>query len=133
MKNFLKLSSILILATACYNPPPEGQRLYDFHCAACHGQQGEGLKSLYPALAGTDYLAENWDQLSCIIVNGIDGPILVNGREYNQKMYGVEGLSESDIANIINYISRNIMETPRAFVSPGVVSESLKSCNPERD
>ncbi|HEY0859031.1 MAG TPA: cytochrome c [Albitalea sp.] len=29
-----------------------GAKLYEDHCAACHGAQGEGVASIYPALAG---------------------------------------------------------------------------------
>jgi mono/diheme cytochrome c family protein len=29
-----------------------GRKLYDRHCASCHGDQGQGAPSIYPALAG---------------------------------------------------------------------------------
>ncbi|MEO8152523.1 MAG: c-type cytochrome [Rhizobacter sp.] len=29
-----------------------GAKLYDRHCASCHGEQGEGAAGIYPALAG---------------------------------------------------------------------------------
>ena len=29
-----------------------GQKLYGRHCASCHGEQGQGVPSIYPALAG---------------------------------------------------------------------------------
>ncbi len=37
-------------------PPSEvltrGDKLYEQHCASCHGDQGQGVPSIYPALAG---------------------------------------------------------------------------------
>ncbi len=66
---------------------------------------GEGLRSLYPPLANSDYLEKNHDQLACIIANGMSGKIVVNGKEYDQAMAGVTALNDIEINNIINYIN----------------------------
>ncbi|MBL0726331.1 cytochrome c [Piscinibacter sp. HJYY11] len=42
-------------ATSLPGPSPDqaqGKKLYDQHCAGCHGDAGEGAKGIYPALAG---------------------------------------------------------------------------------
>jgi mono/diheme cytochrome c family protein len=33
-------------------PSEAGAKLYTTHCAACHGDRGEGVAGAYPALAG---------------------------------------------------------------------------------
>jgi mono/diheme cytochrome c family protein len=40
-------------------PPPDavGAKLYTDHCAACHGERGEGVPGAYPALAGNRAVA----------------------------------------------------------------------------
>ena len=54
-----------------YEPYTQGKRLYQAFCSNCHMDNGEGLRSLYPPLANSDYLEKNHDQLACIIANGI--------------------------------------------------------------
>src|SRR5206468_10423458 len=34
-----------------------GAKLYETHCAACHGERGEGVAGAYPALAGNRAVA----------------------------------------------------------------------------
>ena len=88
-----------------YEPYTQGKRLYQAFCSNCHMDNGEGLRSLYPPLANSDYLEKNHDQLACIIANGISGKIVVNGKEYNQAMAPVTALNDIEINNIINYIN----------------------------
>ncbi|MFK7954070.1 MAG: cytochrome c, partial [Ekhidna sp.] len=48
----------------------QGAKIYTTYCANCHQQDGKGLASLYPPLAGSDYLLENLPRAACIIKNG---------------------------------------------------------------
>ncbi len=95
-----------------------GSELYTKNCANCHGVEGQGLQDLYPPLKGADYLIEQQQDLVCLIRYGVEGEIKVNGKSYNQKMPSMPNLSDVDITNIINYISKNI--------EPGVKKVSLK-------
>jgi len=38
-------------------PSEAGAKLYTTHCAACHGDRGEGVAGAYPALAGNRAVA----------------------------------------------------------------------------
>ncbi len=68
-------------------------------------ENGEGLKSLYPPLAQSDYLKNHHKEIACIITNGLSGPIRVNDRDYDLPMTPIKGLTPVEVANIINYIS----------------------------
>jgi len=81
-----------------------GERLYKVNCSNCHLDDGKGLGALIPPLAGADYLQKNRADLPCLIRNGISDTIIVNGKQYVEKMPGVPHLSEADITNIINYV-----------------------------
>ncbi len=70
-------------------------------------EEGQGLRGLIPPLAGADYWKDNQDKLACIIKNGIEGEIIVNGKTYNQPMAGIEKISSFEIANIINYVNQS--------------------------
>lgn len=103
-------AACLLLATAttgCFSERQnEGAKLYQTHCSSCHGEQGEGLRRLIPPLAASDYVAQHRAELPCIIRRGQQGPLVVNGIEYNQVMPGHEDLTDSQIANLLNYVQR---------------------------
>jgi len=85
----------------------QGERLYKSHCANCHMEDGQGLKSLIPPLANASYLKDYKETIPCIIRNGIKGPIFVNDRTYDQEMVGIPQLNDVEINNIINYINHS--------------------------
>lgn len=83
----------------------QGKVLYEQHCANCHLEHGRGLGILIPPLAGSDWLKNNQDQLTCLIRKGIEGPIVVNDTTYNQIMLGNIELTDFQITNLTNYIN----------------------------
>jgi mono/diheme cytochrome c family protein len=111
MKNkiiiFLLCTFILgVLCTSCeQNISAHGKENYVRLCANCHGENGEGLQGLIPPLAASDYLKNNKQILACIVKNGLNGEIEVNGKKYNQAMPALlANLSPADITNISNYV-----------------------------
>ena len=108
----------------------QSQLLYEAQCANCHGTSGEGLRNLYPPLAKADFVEEHPEKIACIIRNGMEGEVVVNGKTYNQPMPGNQQLSADQIANIINYIRRNWgNEAP--YTTPQKVQEQLRQENCE--
>ncbi len=105
-------SLLLILATAlglsgCFTSHERsGQALYEQHCSNCHGLDGLGLGTLIPPLARADYLVKNRADLPCVVRQGMRGALTVNGQRYNGAMPGLgpEKISDSDVANILNYV-----------------------------
>lgn len=83
----------------------QGHSIYDSLCANCHMEDGTGLKGIIPPLANSDYLKNNQLDVACIIRYGQEGEIVVNGKTYNQPMAGIKYLTDTEIANIINYIN----------------------------
>ncbi|MGB3469027.1 MAG: cytochrome c [Cyclobacteriaceae bacterium] len=84
-----------------------GKNLYMTHCSNCHQPDGKGLGSLYPPLAKSDYLMQDPVSTVCIIKNGLEGEIIVNGTTYNQPMPAHDNLTNIEIAEIITYISNS--------------------------
>lgn len=81
----------------------EGILLYQNNCANCHQNNGKGLESLYPPLAGANALAQK-DSVIRWIRFGLQGPISVNGKQYNRPMPANPQLSDLEIAEIVTYI-----------------------------
>lgn len=106
----------------------QGERLYSTYCSNCHGADGNGLKNLYPPLNNSDYLVENNDKVACIILNGLEDEIVVNGKDYMMPMAGFSNLTDVDITNIINYIN-TAWENDIAETSIQKVKTNLENCN----
>ena len=65
-------------------------------------ENGEGLEGAFPPLAKTGRLTDK-KRLVKIIYNGLEGPITVNGKEYNNQMNPL-ALSEQEVTDVLNYI-----------------------------
>jgi mono/diheme cytochrome c family protein len=74
-----------------------GEKLYATHCAACHQANGQGLAGAFPPLAESSYLAEGGAAGAvAAVLNGLSGPITVNGKDYNAVMPNLSYLSDSE-------------------------------------
>lgn len=102
-----------------------GEELYTVNCASCHMPAGEGVEALYPPLAKTAYL-KNQKRAIDIIVNGQEGEITVNGKQYNLKMEPLPALSDKEVADIVNYIS-NSWGNKNPMVKPAQVKPVRKA------
>ncbi len=81
-----------------------GQALFAGTCSTCHQADGKGLAGVFPPLAGSDYLAKGNDALIGIVLNGLTGPVTVNGQDYNSVMPPMSQLTDDEVANILTYV-----------------------------
>jgi nitrite reductase (NO-forming) len=82
-----------------------GKSTYARVCAACHQPQGQGLTGTFPPLAQSDYLATaTSDKLIGNIVNGLQGPLTVNGATYNSAMPPMAFLTDEEIAGALTFV-----------------------------
>ncbi|MBA9075845.1 c-type cytochrome [Rufibacter quisquiliarum] len=127
-RNLFLVAILGIAVAGCFTErKDEGQLLYTRHCASCHLENGEGLRGVIPPLLDSDYAAQHRAELACLIRNGINGPIQVNGKTYNQPMPGNNQLTEADITNIINYLHKEF-NSPIQKISFGEVRDQMKAC-----
>ena len=80
-----------------------GERVFTQNCAACHQANGEGIATAFPPLAGSDYL--NADKVRAIrtVVEGLDGPVTVNGAVFDGIMPALR-LTDEDVANVLTFV-----------------------------
>lgn len=82
-----------------------GKSLYSGTCSVCHQDDGAGLPGVFPPLAGSDYLAtQSNEQIVRIVLNGLSGPVRVNGKDYNSVMPPMSQLRDDEIANILSFV-----------------------------
>ncbi len=87
----------------------DGKTVYQTFCAACHQPHGGGAPGLAPPLADSDWVAGPPERIAKIVLQGLYGPVSVNGEEWNLSMPGLgsSGLLDDDqIAAVISYIRR---------------------------
>ena len=125
MKKILTLITVISLLTSCGSGSNEkeekksptsrneirlkqykvqGAKIYATYCANCHQQDGKGLASLYPPLAGSDYLMEDLARAACIIKHGQSNEIVVNGVTYNQMM-PANPITNLEVAEVLTFIA----------------------------
>jgi nitrite reductase (NO-forming)/hydroxylamine reductase len=98
-----------------------GEKLYSVHCSACHQAAGQGLAGAFPPLAASDYLADGPGVAVKVVLNGLTGPITVNGVEYNAVMPNLSYLSDVEVADVVTYVM-NSWDNPGGEVSSGEVA-----------
>ncbi len=81
-----------------------GQKLYATNCSACHQADGQGLKGAFPPVAASDYLAQGPAAAVNAIINGLSGPVTVNGVDYNAVMPALAYLSDNDVADVVTFV-----------------------------
>ena len=103
-----------------------GRDLYLAHCQNCHGAKGEGLGELAPPLTDTIFLKNNKKQLAGYIKHGLEGPITVGGKVYNEKMPAEDDMADIDIAQLIVYIT-NTFGNKQGMYTTDQVAADLKN------
>lgn len=84
---------------------PMGEKLYEQHCSACHGDQGEGVAGAYPPLAGNRAVTMDTPaKLVRVVVNGGYLPATAgNPRPYGMPPFSHQ-LDNDDIAAVLTFI-----------------------------
>lgn len=78
-------------------------------CAACHGEAGAGIPGLAPPLAGSARVAGPPEWLGRIILQGLSGPIAVQGGHFDGVMppHGhLADLDDATLAGLMSYLRR---------------------------
>ncbi len=81
-----------------------GKSLFQGTCSACHQPEGQGLPRLFPPLAKSDFLMADKTRAIGIVLNGLTGPVKVNGEEFSSVMPPQSHLADDDIANILTFV-----------------------------
>ncbi|MCC6621604.1 MAG: nitrite reductase, copper-containing [Deltaproteobacteria bacterium] len=84
-----------------------GKVLYKGTCSTCHQPNAKGVPSVFPPLAGSDYLLADSERAIAIVLNGLQGPITVNGQTYNSVMAPLSQLNDDEIAHILTFVNNS--------------------------
>jgi nitrite reductase (NO-forming) len=85
-------------------PGAAGETLYKTYCMGCHQAEGQGMPGMFPPLAQSDYLMADASRVIETVLNGLNGPLQVNGENYNATMPPMGHLKDEEIADILSYV-----------------------------
>lgn len=94
-------------STAKIEEEHPGKPLFKQHCSVCHQADGSGVPGMYPPLSESEYVQGDVKWLVTTIVKGLEGPITVKGKEYNNLMPAMAYLKDAEIAHILSYVRKN--------------------------
>jgi mono/diheme cytochrome c family protein len=107
-----------------------GRAQYALICAACHQANGQGLPGVAPSLVGSSWVTGPAEVPIWIVLQGLSGPIEVNGETWNMLMpgFGAAGgpLDDEKIAGVLTYIRRQWGNAAGA-VTPAQVAEQRRA------
>ena len=113
MKSFASALAVLVCSFSIVSAAADkaalmkrGQVIFNEYCKTCHQANGQGLGTVSPPLAKSDYLKNTpMPQIIKEVVNGKSGKLKVNGKEYNGVMAPLpKKYTDDDIASVITYV-----------------------------
>ena len=104
-----------------------GGRIYEQHCASCHGDRGQGVPGAYPALAGNRAvtLAVTSNLVQVLLHGGFPPATRAQPRPFGMPPFAPV-LSDADVAAVLTYI-RASWNNSAAPVSELTVSQQRSS------
>lgn len=109
----------------------DGKRQYG-NCAVCHMSNGIGQAGAIPPLANSEWVYGGSERLAAILLNGMNGPITVDGAVYNSNMVAWAAMSDTEIAQVMSYIrtswgnAEKLAEGDNGLISADMVKEARR-------
>jgi mono/diheme cytochrome c family protein len=88
------------------DPKVVGKALFSANCITCHQATGLGVPGQYPPLAGSEVaLGDATNHLIAIVLKGLQGPVIIQGKPFNNAMQAWEAqYTDSQLAAILTYV-----------------------------
>ena len=92
--------------------PKKGRVAFGLLCAACHQESGLGnpANNVPPLVHSEWVLADGPNRLIRIVLNGLQGPVKVDGKDFNSNAmlaWRDQQITDAQIADILTYIRGN--------------------------
>jgi nitrite reductase (NO-forming) len=108
-----------------------GGALFNGTCSVCHQAGGQGIEGVFPPLAESDLLAATPRRAVQIVLNGLSGPLTVNGKAYNSVMPPMSQLNDDELANILTFVTHSWNnKAPAAFSAAEIMAVRATTVRP---
>jgi len=102
-----------------------GEKIFAARCASCHQANGMGIEGQFPPLANSEWVSADAKVIANIILKGLKGEILVNGKKYGTSAavnMAAVPITDREIANVSTYV-RQAWGNSSSEVSEEIVSQ----------
>jgi len=110
-----------------FNASPAA-KVYNIYCSTCHQPDGKGDRARFPPLARSEWVTGDKERLIKIVLQGIEGEIVVRNRAYNNVMPRHDFLSDAEIASVLTFIRTNF-QNQASVVTDQEVREVRRNLN----
>ena len=110
------------IAAGCNSKPApgSGQEIYTRYCATCHMGDGNGIENAFPPIRETEWSNGDKGRLIRLVLYGMQGPIEVKGKSYNNVMTPHNFLTDEQVAAVLTYVRSNFGNDADAVVAEEV-------------
>jgi mono/diheme cytochrome c family protein len=117
-------------AVAGSNTLQKGAKLYESHCADCHGLKGEGRAGAYPALAGNRAVTmqQSNNLINTVLYGGFAPATAGNPRPFGMPPFVLQS-GDAELAAVLSYI-RNAWGNRAAGVSEFDINKFRRAQSP---
>jgi mono/diheme cytochrome c family protein len=125
-------SFIRTLMSSGTDAAAKGEAIFQKTCAACHQRDGLGKPGVAPPLVGSEWvLAPGGQRLVRIVLNGMNGPITVQGRVWDLPMPPWrENLDDDAVAVVLNYIRSGLGTNRAAAIKSDLAGAARREPHP---
>ena len=102
-----------------------GARVYSVYCVSCHQRNGKGDGNRFPPLDSSEWVMGDKKRLIEVVLNGLNRPIEVKGKPFNNLMPPYSFLRDEELAEVLTYIRQHFNNNSSA-VTVEDVSEIRK-------
>ena len=106
-----------------------GKALYERpgSCITCHQANGQGIPSVFPPLAGSEWVTGDKATLIRIADFGLEGEITVGGQAYHGYMMGQRAQNNDiELAALLTYIRKSFGNNADAVQTDAVTKQRLR-------
>ncbi|MEP7230314.1 MAG: c-type cytochrome [Ginsengibacter sp.] len=100
-----------------------GQQVYNMYCIACHQGNGKGDGSRFPPLDSSEWVNGDKKRLIGVLLNGLEKPITINGKTFNNLMPSHSFLTDDQLALVMTYIRQNFSNQSGEVTADEVAKE----------
>jgi len=100
-----------------------GEQIYSTYCVSCHQMDGKGDGSRFPPLDSSEWVNGDKKRLIGILLYGLEQPVTINGKVFNNLMPAHGFLSDEQAASVLTYIRQNFSNNSSAITPEEVTKE----------
>lgn len=109
MRNIIWLAALIVSFAFAGTALADGAATYKAKCLACHGDKGQGMKGMAPALKGNEFVTKGKaDDIKKLVMEGRAGA----AKKYKEFAIDMpkSGLNDADAAEVVKFVQGDLQK-----------------------